>query len=458
MGRIRPVALFVFALMLLAVPGAVAQEQETEGSLLLIMDASGSMKERSPAGGTRLDEAKRALRTVVSELPEDSQVGFRVYGHRVSQSDKARSCRDTELVVPVGPLDRGAMTAAINRYDAKGYTPIGYSLREGAKDLPPEGKRTIVLVSDGEDTCGNPPPCEAARELDSQGVDLTVETVGFRTNRKARAQLRCIAEETGGTYRDADNARELADSLVQLSTRATRTADIEGEQVTGAGAADDAPVLEPGTYQDNILPGESLWYAVELQEGQELRARATIGGFPDLDETLGAYLVMTMYNPLNEEILDPGFQDQCCAGPAAVTVANTTGTVDPDEIYAYEPGNYYVQVTLDDRANELNQPREFPLELEFEVTGQAPEETTIQSAPPEETSLEETTQQTPPEDTSTGQASSDGNAGDKEPRTIENEQASDSTNTLLLVVIVSLVALVAALGGALVAVLFMRRG
>ena len=38
-------------------------------------------------------------------------------------------------------------------------------------------------------------------------------------------------------------AEELADSLVQLSTRATRTANMEGEPAEGAGAADDAPVL-----------------------------------------------------------------------------------------------------------------------------------------------------------------------------------------------------------------------
>lgn len=244
--------------MFLWIPGVAAQEKETEGSLLLIMDASGSMKEKSPAGGTRLDEAKRAFRKVVSELPEDARVGFRVYGHRVPQSDKSGSCRDTESVVPVGPLDRGAMNAAIDRYDAKGYTPMGYSLRQGAKDLPSEGKRTIVLVCDGKDTCAPPPPCDVARDLESEGVDLTVETVGFVTDRKASEQLRCIADSTGGEYRDADNASELADSLVQLSTRAMRTANIEGEKVKGAGAADDAPALEPGTYRDIIVSGESV--------------------------------------------------------------------------------------------------------------------------------------------------------------------------------------------------------
>ena len=351
--------------------------------------------------------------------------------------------------------NREAMTDAIDRYDAKGYTPIGYALQQGIKDLPSEGKRTIVLVSDGKDTCAPPPPCDVARDLKSQGVDLTVETVGFVADREAREQLQCIAKATGGQYRDAKNSRELANSLVKISTRAVRTADIEGQKITGGAAAADAPVLEPGTYQDTVVTDEALWYAVELEEGQELRARATIGGLPDLKDyrQSNAYLQMTMYTPLNEEILDPGFASNCCVGPTAITVANTTGTVDPDAIYAYKPGPYYVEVINDNRVDALPS-REFPLELQLDVTGQTAQATTTQSTTPENTSSEQTTQQT---QETTGQEAQKDGKGDqkpsKKPERVSNSQ--DSPNSLLLIiVIVALVALVAALA----AVLFMRRG
>ena len=86
-------------------------------------------------------------------MPNDSLVGLRVYGHRIPNRDKRRGCKDTELITPVGPLDRSAMKQQIRSFDAKGFTPIGLSLRKGAGDLPAEGKRTIVLVSDGIDTC-----------------------------------------------------------------------------------------------------------------------------------------------------------------------------------------------------------------------------------------------------------------------------------------------------------------
>lgn len=83
---------------------ATAQEQEEEApALLLIMDASGSMNASDGGGGTKIQAAKSALNGVVDALPEDSLVGLRVYGHRIPNTDKARGCKDTELIAPVGP-------------------------------------------------------------------------------------------------------------------------------------------------------------------------------------------------------------------------------------------------------------------------------------------------------------------------------------------------------------------
>lgn len=159
-----------------------------------------------------------------------------------------------------------------------------------------------------------------------------------------------------------------------------------------------------------------------------------------------------MYNPLNEEILDSGEEDQCCAGKAAVSVANTTGMVGPDELYAYEPGSYYVKVNIDDRLDDTQQKYEFPLELEFKVTGQSAEASPTM---PKDAPSTETTEQTQSEDTTTGQASSEGQ--EQEPQSIKSEPTGESSSTLLLAIIVGLVALVAALGGALGVILFMRR-
>ena len=91
------------------------------------------------------------------------------------------------------------MTSAINEFQPRGDTPIAYSLKEGAKDLGDDGKRHIILVSDGEETCSSD-PCQEIRELVAGGISLQIDTVGFGVEDKARQQLSCIAEAGGGSY------------------------------------------------------------------------------------------------------------------------------------------------------------------------------------------------------------------------------------------------------------------
>jgi Ca-activated chloride channel family protein len=270
-----------------ATPG---DETSTEGAppppLMLVMDASGSMNTTGPDGRTLLDSAKQALHDLVSALPDDQQVGLRVYGHRVPNTDQENGCQDTELIHPVSPLDRPALTEAIDGYQAVGFTPIGLSLQEAANDLPPEGPRTVVLVSDGEDTCAPPDPCEVASQLRIGGVELVINTVGFAIsgNGQAREQLECIAEAGGGEFKEAENAAELAEAL-QESTRDPREAVLAGDELAGAPLPRDAQTGQVGTgYVDTVLGAEDNYYRFEISPGGTLRGEAVFsmaGTVPD---------------------------------------------------------------------------------------------------------------------------------------------------------------------------------
>lgn len=182
--------------------------------VMIVLDASGSMNE-SDAPGPRIDAAKSAVKELVATLPADSQVGLLAYGTGTGSSDseKDAGCRDVTTLAPVAPLDAAALDAAAGGVTAAGYTPIGAALRAAADGLPNEGPRSIVLVSDGEDTCAPPTPCDIARELEQQGIDLTVHTVGFKVDGAARDQLTCIAQATGGPYSDATDAAQLTQTL-----------------------------------------------------------------------------------------------------------------------------------------------------------------------------------------------------------------------------------------------------
>lgn len=182
--------------------------------LLIILDSSGSMARSNGRGGTSMSEAKSAILGEVDNLPDDSEVGLRVFGSTVDGHNKPTpaACSDSKLIRAVGPLDRGALKSATQRFEPLGETPIAYSLTEGIKDLGNSGKRTILLVSDGEESCSQD-PCAAVDQVKQQNIDLTVHIVGLQVNNTARRQLECIANRTGGSYNEARDSSQLRDAI-----------------------------------------------------------------------------------------------------------------------------------------------------------------------------------------------------------------------------------------------------
>ncbi|MFK0258563.1 VWA domain-containing protein [Streptomyces sp. NPDC090445] len=256
-----------------------APEAPEPARIDLVLDLSGSMNENDAGGQTRLAAAKQAVTRIIDTAPEQAPLGLRVYGATYPGQDKTQGCADTQQVLPVTPMDRAARADAKKRvegFKAVGFTPIGVSLREAAKDLGTSGKRRIVLVSDGDDTCAPPPPCEVARELKAQGIDLAVDVVGFRTPSSARTQLKCIADATGGSYADAEDADSLTANLSTLFRKGWRTYHATGKPVTGSlNGCQDAPLVTPGQYLDKFTGGRDLYYKVKKRPDQRLQVSAT---------------------------------------------------------------------------------------------------------------------------------------------------------------------------------------
>ena len=148
---------------------AVATDEPVPGKLLLMLDASGSMKAKDPSGLTKIEAAKKALTGVVGALPDTAQVGLRVYGATVDGKGKPTpaACADTQLIHPIAALDKPKLTSTIAAIKALGETPIAHSLTEALTDLGTEGKRNIVLVSDGEESCV-PTPAPSSRNSPQQ--------------------------------------------------------------------------------------------------------------------------------------------------------------------------------------------------------------------------------------------------------------------------------------------------
>ncbi len=232
---LRQLLLGVLA-VLVAVSGLlvtpVPAKAEDATRVLFLLDVSGSMNERISSGGTKFAAAKRALKRVADAVPAGTQVGLRVYGSEISEpkDQNPKACTDTKLVLPVGPLNRSKLFRAVDSYRAKGETPIAYSLGKAVEDFGPSGKRVLILISDGEESCDGD-PCPAARRLAKAGVDLQFNAIGLAVNSKARSQLQCIAKAGDGNYYDADNTTELEDAVRKVHAGARRIPTVVAERL-----------------------------------------------------------------------------------------------------------------------------------------------------------------------------------------------------------------------------------
>ena len=267
----RPIAVSIavlFGVVSAAVPVAAAPAETRYAPTMIVLDASGSMLRPDPSG-TMMAAAKNAVRSFVEAAPEQSRVGLAAYGTGTGndEAEKAAGCADVKILHEPERLDRAALLGAVDGIQASGWTPVGVALRQAAHALPDSGPRSVVLVSDGEDTCAPPDPCDVARELDAAGVDLTVHAIGFAVDAQARAQLSCLADVTGGSYTDAADGPALERTLPRVTAAALRSYQVAGRPVTGGHEHSSAPVITSGHYLDTLDQYETKYYAVDVPEG-----------------------------------------------------------------------------------------------------------------------------------------------------------------------------------------------
>ncbi len=215
--------------------GLLAAPVLAEGKSIIVLDASGSMWGQID-GRPKLEIAREALGSMLSDLDPATEIGIMAYGHR-----EKGSCEDIELVVsPAGGTAR-AITDAANAMKFLGKTPLTESVRRAAAELKStEEKATVILITDGIETC-EADPCALGAELEASGVDFTAHVVGFGLTAEEGATVACLAENTGGKYIQAKDAGSLVEALK------TTVAVVEPEPVP-------EPEPEPAVLEDNVDP------------------------------------------------------------------------------------------------------------------------------------------------------------------------------------------------------------
>jgi len=213
----------------------------------IVVDASKSMWGQID-GQSKMEIAKTTLEEVSYWLPEDLDLALRAYGN-TSSSDK-NNCADSSLLVPFGERNREYVRHAIAGLRPTGQTPIAYALNQAAGDFGSlQSDRTLVLVSDGIESCGGD-PVTAAYALRQQGI--VVHLIGFGLGNAAEedaASLQAVANASGGRYVTAGSAEELKAALAE--TVATSFSVYQGstEVASGSLGSADVMLLPEGDYR-----------------------------------------------------------------------------------------------------------------------------------------------------------------------------------------------------------------
>jgi len=212
----------------------------------LILDASGSMLQRID-GKRKIAIARDVLKKSVREMiPTGTSVALRVFGHK-----KADSCR-TDLEVPLAPLNPYRMLQKIGKIHAKNLakTPIAASLAQVPKDLgSPQGKKVIILVTDGKETCEGNPQAEIEK-LKKMGYDIRINIVGFAIDDAAlKETFKRWAALGNGAYFEAKDQRSLSAALRQALQLPYRVLDANGVEVARGVIGGQALSLKAGDYK-----------------------------------------------------------------------------------------------------------------------------------------------------------------------------------------------------------------
>lgn len=197
--NVRLIVCAIAGLALLGPVPAIARQH-----VVIVLDDSGSMAESMATARGRLpkiDVARDALLTVMQQMSDDAEVGVLALNSR---------SRDSEWVIPLGPLDRTRLATAVQQIRASGGTPLGVAMKRASDALLLRrqqvrfGTFRLLIVSDGE--------AQDADLVDRflpeiKGRGLTVDVIGV-----AMRQDHSLANEVD-RYRAADDESALVEAL-----------------------------------------------------------------------------------------------------------------------------------------------------------------------------------------------------------------------------------------------------
>lgn len=188
--------------------------------VVVVIDDSGSMDESmSTKNGRirRINAAKNALRTVLSNLSPDTKIGLLALNQEGV---------DGNWLYPLAPVDREKLLGVVEEIGADGGTPLGNAMKEAtdallaARDKDPFGMFRLLVVTDGEAT-------DAVKleqylpDIVRRGITIDVIGVDMQKDHSLATKVH--------QYRRADDAEALNQAVAAVFAESDSTTDQSGE-------------------------------------------------------------------------------------------------------------------------------------------------------------------------------------------------------------------------------------
>ena len=218
----------VAPLMAAGVPHPVARA-------MIVIDSTANMAELL-GDSTKLAASQNALASVLPSHAAKLKLGFMAYGHLVSGKG---ACTAIQAIRGIDKFEPGEIGSILAPLKTKGDSAVAAALTAAAAspDLAEGG--AILMIVGGPDGCGAD-PCQAAGEM-AAARSLPVHVIAIDAGGEAKPlqSLKCIADNTKGTFWRVGSTMELAAALDGALAR------VEKDSASAASAAGAAPTPAP---------------------------------------------------------------------------------------------------------------------------------------------------------------------------------------------------------------------
>lgn len=266
--------------------------------LHLVFDISGSMRQPTASGQSRIEVGREAWRRTSDTIPDGAPFILTLYGAKLRERDgKDLACTDIETVFEGGFVQDDVVANLDRQKPLHGSTPLVGSIEKAVTGA--EAGTIIVIVTDGKDECAEDPVARM-QALYSEDVDkLNVNIIGFDVgDPDVEASIRAIASAIHADFYLAENADELSKVLKEAFTAPFRLMDSSGVTVFEGKIGGTQAQVPTGNYTLEIDAGTRLHRVPDVRIDNDLTTTVTVNkAGAEMDIDVGA---PNVFDPLYE--------------------------------------------------------------------------------------------------------------------------------------------------------------